>query len=62
MVHKGPIKIWDFDVDNTVFSKLIKTKNNSTYLVIRPLVLILPKMTRYVKTFEEKRIKLCLCV
>ena len=62
MVHKGPIKIWDFDVDNTVFSKLIKTKNNSKYLVIRPLVLILPKMTRYVKTFEEKRIKLCLCV
>ena len=63
---KKPIEIWDFDVDNIVISKLVKTKTNSKYLIgyldkdIRPLVLIMPKMSRYVKTFkvEDKKNKL----
>ena len=28
---KIPIRIWDIAVDNIVFSKLIKTENNSKY-------------------------------
>ena len=58
---KKPIKIWDVNVDNIVISKLIKTKTNSKYLIgikfdkaIRPLVLIMPKMSGYVKTFKVK--------
>ena len=45
-------------------SKLIETKNNYKYVIghldeiIRPLVLILPKMSGYVKTFKEKNNKL----
>ena len=45
------------DVDNIVISKLVKTKTNSIYLIgyldksIIPLVLIMPKMSGYVKTF-----------
>ena len=60
MVQKKPIKVWDVNVDNVVISKLIETKNNSKYLieylddVIRPLVLILPKMSGYVKIFKKK--------
>ena len=52
------IKIWDVNVDNIVISKLVKTKTNSKYLIgyldeiIRPLVLILPKMSGYVKTYK----------
>ena len=55
--RKKLIKIWDVDVDNTVISKLIETKYNSKYSTgnlddaIRPLVLILTKMTEYVITF-----------
>ena len=47
-----------------VTSNLIETKNNSKYLigyldeVIRPLVLILPKMSGFVKTFKDKNNKL----
>ena len=43
-----------------VISTLVETKNNSKYLigysddVIRPLVLILPKMSGYVKIFIDK--------
>ena len=43
---------------NMVFSKLVKTKTNSKYLIeyldkdIRPLVLIMPKMGAYVNTFK----------
>ena len=52
--------------DNIVISKLVKTKTNSKYLIgyldkaIRPLVLIIPKMSGYIKTFktEEKINKL----
>ena len=41
-------------------SKLVKTKANSNYLIrysdkaIKPLVLIMPKMSGYVKTFKIK--------
>ena len=55
-----PINIWDVNIDNTVISKLVKTKTNSKYLarysdkVIRLLVLILPKMSEYVKIFKFK--------
>ena len=61
---KKPIKIWDVNVDNIVISKLVKTKTNSKYLIgyldktIRPLVLIMPKMNGYVKTFKDKTNKL----
>ena len=57
---KRPIKICDVNVDNIVISKLVKTKTNSKYLIgyldktIRPLVLIMPKMSGYVKTFKVK--------
>ena len=43
--EKKPIKIWDVNVDETVISKLVKTKTNSKYWigyldkVIRLLVL-----------------------
>ena len=57
---KRPIKIWDVNVDNIFISKLVKTKTNSKYLIgylnktIRPLVLKMPKMSEYVKTFKVK--------
>ena len=57
---KKAIKIWEVNVDNIVISNLIKTKTNSKYLigyldkVIRPLALIMPKMSGYVKTFKVK--------
>ena len=55
---KKPIKIWDVNVNNTVISKLVKTKTNSKYLIgyvdknIKPSVFIMPKMSGYVKTFK----------
>ena len=55
---KKLIKIWDVNDDNIVISKLVKTKTNSKYLirysdkVIRALVLVMPKMRGYVKTFK----------
>ena len=60
MLQKKPIKTWDVNVDDNVISKLVKTKTNSKYLIgyldkpIKPLVLIMPKMRRYVKTFKVK--------
>ena len=48
------------NVDNIVISKLVETKNNSHYWIgyldqiIKPLVLILPKMSGYVKIFNDK--------
>ena len=58
---KKPINICDVNVDNIVISKLIETKTNSKYLIgikfdktIRPLVLMMPKMSGYVKTFKVK--------
>ena len=53
---KIPIKISDVNVDNIVISNLVRTKASSKYLIgyldkaIRPLVLIMPKMSGYVKT------------
>ena len=60
---RKPIKIWDVNVDNKVISKLVKTKINSKYLIgyldkdIRPLVLMMHKMSGYVKA-EDKNNKL----
>ena len=51
MVQKKTINIWDVNLDNIVVLKLVETKTNSKYLVgyldkvIRPLILILPKMS-----------------
>ena len=59
---KRPIKISDINVNDIVISTLIETKTNSKYLIgikfdkaIRPLVLIMPKMSGYVKTFKVKQ-------
>ena len=60
MLQKKPIKISDVNVDNIVISKLTEIKTNSKYLIrysdkaMRPLVLIMPKMSGYVKTFKVK--------
>ena len=57
---KKPMKIWDVYVNNVVISKLIETKDNSKYLIayldktIRPLILIMPKISGYVKIFKDK--------
>ena len=58
---KRPITIWDANNDNIFISKLVKIKTNPKDLIeikfgkaIRPLVLIMPKMSRYVKTFNVK--------
>ena len=57
-----PINIWDVNVDNIVILKLVKTKTNSKNLIgyldktIRPLLLIMPKMSRYFKTFKVKEV------
>ena len=53
-----PIKNWYVNVDNIVISKLAKTKTNCKYLIgyldkdIRPLVLVMPKMSEHIKLFE----------
>ena len=53
-------KILEVDINNIVISKLVETKTNSKYLivyldkVIKPLVLMLPKISEYVKTFKSK--------
>ena len=58
---KKLIKIWYVDLNNIVISKLIKTKTKFKdaigYLnkVMRPLVLILSKMSEYGKTFKVKQ-------
>ena len=58
---KKPIKIWDVNFNNIIISNLVeKIKNNGKYQigsldeVIRALVLILPKISGYVKTFQDK--------
>ena len=58
---KKPIKTWDVSVNNIFISNLIETKTNSKYLIamkfekaVRPLVLIIPKMSGYFKTFKVK--------
>ena len=60
--------MWDVNLHNKFISKLGKRKTNSQYLIgyldktIRPLVLIMPKISGYVKTFkvEDKINKLML--
>ena len=55
---KKPLEIWDVSFDNIVISKLVKAKTNCKYLIgysdkaIWPLILIMPKMSGYVKTFK----------
>ena len=58
---KKPITIWDVNVNNIVISKLIETKTNSKYFIgikfdkaVRPLVLIMAKMSGYAKRFKLK--------
>ena len=57
---KKPLKIWDVNVYNTVILKLVEAKKNSKYLigyldeVLKPLVLILPKINGYIKIFIYK--------
>ena len=59
---KRPINVCDVNVDNTVISKLVKTKTNSEYSIgyldktMRLLVLIMPKMSGYFKTFKVKEL------
>ena len=55
------MKIWDVNFNNIVISKLVKTKINSKYLIgskfdkaVSTLVLIISKMSGYVKTFKVK--------
>ena len=56
---KEPVKVWNIDIENIVISKPIKMKNNSKQLigylnkVKIPLVLILLKMSGYIKTFKD---------
>ena len=57
---KNGTKIWDVNIDNIVISKLVKTRTNSEYLVeyldkaIKLLVLMMFKLSGYVKTFKVK--------
>ena len=57
---KKPIKIWDVNANDIIISRLVKTNTNSKYLIgysdkdIRPLGLIMPKMSGYVKSFNVK--------
>ena len=62
-VAKIAMKIWDVNIYNIAISKLIKTKTNCNYKyfigtksdkAIRPLALIMPKLSGYVKTFKVK--------
>ena len=50
-----PIKIWDVNANNIVVPKLVK-KTNSKYLIRikfdKALLLIMPKMSGYVKAFN----------
>ena len=56
---KKTAKMWDVNVNNTVISKLVEAKNNSRYLIeylddiIRSLVLMLSKISGYVKRFKD---------
>ena len=56
---KKTIYIWD-NIDNRVFSRLVKTQTNYKHLikyldkVIRPLVLIMSKISGSIKIFKVK--------
>ena len=56
---KKPMKIWDVNANNIVILKLVKRKTKFKYLIgikfdkaMRPLVLVMPKMSWYVKVFN----------
>ena len=55
-----PRNIWDVNADNIIISKFFERKTNAKYFtgylykVIRRLVLVLPKMSGYVKIFKVK--------
>ena len=57
---KKPIKICDVNVDDIVILNLVNATTNSKYLTgylnkdMRPLILIMPEMSRYVNTFKVK--------
>ena len=57
---KTPLNISDVNVDNIVISKLVVIKNNFKYLIgyldetIRPLVLILTKISRILRHLKLK--------
>ena len=57
---KKLIEIWGVNIYNIVISKLVKTKTNTKYLigyvdkVMKLLVLIMSKMSGYLKTFKIK--------
>ena len=57
---KKSIKDCNNNVHETIISKLVETKANSKYLIgyldkdIMSLVLIMPKISGYVKTFKFK--------
>ena len=61
---KRLIKICAVNIDKIVISKLVKTKTNSKYLIglfdkaIRTLVMIMSKMSEYVKTVKKGNNKL----
>ena len=55
------MKILDVNFDNVVFSKSVKTRTDSKYLIgikfdiaTRPLVLLMPKMNGYIRTFKVR--------
>ena len=57
MLQKNQYIFRDVIIDSVVILKLVETKTNSKYLTgyldfIRASVLILPKMSGYVKTFK----------
>lgn len=57
---KEPIESWNANGDNRFISRSIKTQKRPKYLigylddVIRPLALILPKLSRYIRTVKDK--------
>ena len=61
---KKPIKVCAVNVDTIVISKLVEIKSNSKFMigyldeVITALVLMLPKMSGYVKTFKKVGIRI----
>ena len=60
MLLKSLCKVLGVHVDNIVFSELVKRKTNFKYWIgyldkaLRSLILIMPKMSGYVKTVKVK--------
>ena len=61
-VAKKPIHVWNVDVNNIVVSESAHVKKRFKFLiehldgVVRPLILIMPKMSGYVKTFDGNKL------